>query len=315
MELKTILNALFTGLNNHIDRGFAAVVKALEKDRDQKVLEKAVSNQTKELIAIFAEFHKALGKVASPKFKVDVDTGSEKIIAALQELDRRDTIGKSVGENTQAVAKILNDLRGGIDRLGKQKFAVEVDLKPLKASVDTLTSQVASVLKREQIDFAPLVSEMKLVRKSIEASKPPEFPIDALDATFKGLKPKDSVKFDDQQMKGLMAALTNMGVGGGNKSAINYEVDRLVLTAADTEYSYTFPANTVSWTTKLRGGTGEVYWSSAPGKLPVSGDNTTYITMSAAEARSQDNMEWGGKTLYFESDTAAAILEIEIFTM
>jgi len=158
---------------------------------------------------------------------------------------------------------------------------------------------------------------LRLIYSAVRENEPEKLgeKFDALDVVFKGLKPKDSVKFDDKQIKGLMGALTNITTQGGPKSATDWQVDTVTVTAADTEYEYAFPSNTVSWTLKLRGGTGVLYYSHETGKLPVSGDNTNYLTLPASGTRSQDNVEWGGKKMFLESDSATQVLEIEVFTM
>ena len=119
-------------------------------------------------------------------------------------------------------------------------------------------------------------------------------------------------------MKGLMGALTasrGFGSGGEVKSAQNWAIATVAITTANTEYSYTFPANTVCWTLKLRGTVAVLYYASETGKLPVSGDNSDYLTLYVSGARSQDGVEWSGKTMYFESNTASQVVELEIFTL
>jgi hypothetical protein len=221
---------------------------------------------------------------------------------------------------SRALAKLGVQFEAATKRMEKPTFDVQVDLEPLLVELTAIQDTMATLANRKGPNLSLAEGYLKLILAAIERNAPEKIgeKIDAMDAVFKGLKPKDSVKFDDNQMKGLMAALTNRGIGlasGGTKAATQYEIDRLALTLADTEYTYSFPENTVSWTFKLRGSQAMLYWSTVTGKLPVSGDNTQYITMDPMGTRSQDNMEWGGKTLYFETDTASQVLEIEIYTM
>lgn len=260
MELKNILNALFTSLNSHVDRGFAAMLKILkdiEKKEDAGVA-KAISVQTSTLRDVFGRFSKSLDEIKNPQIDVAVNT---------------------------------LELEKAVRGIGKFE---KTDLK----NVEVL---------------------LKMIFDAVASNKPEALAekFDALDAVFKGLKPKDSVKFDDAQMKGLMAALTNrqIGTAGGTKSATAWQVNTVILTNANTEYEYTFPANTISWSLKLRGAMGILYYASATGKLPTSGSGTDYITVPASAARSQDNVEYGGKKMYFQSDLASQVVEIDVFTL
>lgn len=263
MDLKNLLNAFFTGLNAHIDRGFASVIKEMKSDKDDKVL----TEIPRTLNAIGTRFEKAVAKIADPKFDVIVD------------------------------------------------------FKPLKEELNKIAKDIKAIAGKESVETQSIEALLKLILTAVKDNQPEKIgeKIDAMDAVFKGLKPKDSVRFDDTQMTALMAALTNHSGGfttnSGAKSATNWEVDRVALTLANTQYSYTFPSNTVSWTFKLRTPGATLYYSSATGKLPVSGDNSTYMTMLPMGARSQDGMEWGGTTMYFETDTATQVVELEIFTM
>lgn len=233
---------------------------------------------------------------------------------------------KVIKDALQYLEKRIN---GAADRIvkeiGKIKFEqadikVEktvIDLAPVIKELQAIKKKEPVVVKEVQLSVPDNGDLLRAILSAVQANKPEVLStkFDAMDEAFKGLKPKDSVKFDDKQMQGLMAALTGgRGVGGANKSALNWEVTRVVLTNADTEYSYTFPANTTSWTLKLRGAA-TFYYASATGKLPVSGDNTAYMTVPSRGTRSQDNVEWGGKTIYFESPTAGSVVEMEVFTM
>jgi len=320
MELKTILNALFTGLNSHIDRGFKALIDTVNKDRDSKTFEKTVQKQTVELVGIFAEFKKALDKVASPKFDVKVDSGAEKIIAALENIDRKDVVGKAVVDNAKVLEKAFTNLQAGINKLSTPEFKVNIDLKPLESSITALTKQVTKTVERPPITLDAVLKELQLLRASIKENAPEKIgaKIDAMDAVFRGLKPKDSVKFDDKQMQGLMAALTGgrggMSVGGGVLAARQVTVANVTMTTANTEYSYTFPANTVGFELRLRADDVPLLVSYTTGKLPTSGDGLAYLTVPAYFIEKTAGLDWSGKTIYFQAATASQILEVIIYT-
>lgn len=222
------------------------------------------------------------------------------------------------------VIEVVRELTDVIENKEQDNTEIVELLKETKSLIKNLKLVVPKVdLSGIEKGFAAMEFNLQKIFIAIRENQPEKLAekFDAMDVVFKGLKPKDSVRFDDTQMTALMAALTNGGGGGGfttvpgAKSATNWEVDRVALTLANTQYSYTFPSNTVSWTFKLRTPGATLFYSSVTGKLPVSGDNTTYMTMLPMGARSQDGMEWGGTTMYFETDTATQVVEIEIFTM
>lgn len=124
-------------------------------------------------------------------------------------------------------------------------------------------------------------------------------------------------KLDNEQLRSIRSGggSSVISMPGDVKTATRWQVDTVALTLANTEYSYTFPTNTVSWTMKLRTQGATLYYSSATGKFPTSGDSSDYMTMLPMGTRSQDNVEWSGKTMYLQSDTATQVVELDIFTL
>jgi cell division protein ZapA (FtsZ GTPase activity inhibitor) len=223
-------------------------------------------------------------------------------------------------KQTQSLNQIGTRFEKAVAKISNANFDVLVDFKPLEASLRSIAADMKKVAGKKDADMAKVEAGLDRLLVAVQENQPEKMSqsIDALDAVFSGLKPKDSVKFDDKQMKGLMAALTNGGgitTQGGTKSATDWQVDVVTITSADTEYEYVFPSSTVSWTLKLRGSSGVLYYSHETGKLPVSGNNTNYLTLPASGTRSQDNVEWGGKKMFLESDSSGQTLEIEVFTM
>jgi hypothetical protein len=225
--------------------------------------------------------------------------------SSLQQVKSLDTIGKR--------------FEAAAEKMSAPEFDVAVDFAPLKADLMGIAADLKKIAGKTTPEVRNIEVLLKMILEAVSANKPEALAekFDALDVVFKGLKPKDSVRFDESQMKGLMAAMTNrpMGAAGGTKSATDWQVNTVSLASANTEYTYTFPANTISWSLKLRGTTGILYYASASGKFPTSGDNTTYITVPASGTRSQDNVEYGGKTMYFQSDTVSQVVEIDVFTL
>jgi hypothetical protein len=250
-----------------------------------------------------------------------IGSAADKITAAVGSLEK--LFARGVSEQSRTLDQIGRRFEKAVGKIADTNFEVTVDLEPLRQDLVVIARDLKKISAKKDIDPDRIEALLKMVLSAIKENAPEKLgeKIDAMDVVFRGLKPKDTVRFDDTQMKGLMAALTNVGQSSGIgtypglKSASNWTVARVALTSANTEYTYTFPANTVSWTMKLRAQGATLYYSSATGKFPTSGDNTTYMTMLPLGAKSQDGVEWGGLTMYLQSDTASQVVEIEVFTM
>lgn len=216
-----------------------------------------------------------------------------------------------------------------LDRIGKQltedSEAPEDDSEE-KAVLDALARVETAIRETEtektEFDNSPVVNELASLRKEAAAQSSAtvralESVVAALGQLPKKLEIPKEFKLDNEQLRSIRSG------GGGSvismpsdaKTATRWQVDTVALTLANTEYSYTFPANTVSWTMKLRVQGATMYYSSTTGKLPTSGDGTDYMTMLPLGTRSQDNVEWSGKTMYLQSDTAGQVVELDIFTL
>lgn len=246
-----------------------------------------------------------------------IDTGFASLSKTIKENRADEEIAKRISAEINGLRK---DLALTLDKISNPEFTVESDFSVIEEDLKSINEALVKIAEKETPETDKMEAVLVMIHDAIKANAPEKIgeKFDALDVVFKGLKPKDSVRFDDKQISALMAALTNRGgitTAGGVKSATDWDVARVEITSANTEYSYTFPANTVSWTMKLRTPGQNLFYASATGKLPVSGDNTTYMTMPPMGARSQDGVEWGGKIMYFESDGASQVVEIEVFTM
>jgi len=249
--------------------------------------------------------------------------------AALKFLEKRLTLlgdrvisafTNATDKQAQQVNQIGLRFEKAVNKLSNPQFDVNVDFKPLATSLSSIASDLKKIEGKKGADISSVEATLKLLLTAVKENAPEKIgeKIDAMDVVFRGLKPSKTTKFDEAQMKGLMGALTqNRGITTqpGNKSATGWQVVKVALADADTEYEYAFPSNTVSWTLKLRGSSATTYYSHEAGKLPVSGDDSNYLTLPPSGTRSQDNVEWGGKKMFIESDSASQVLEIEVFTM
>lgn len=192
-------------------------------------------------------------------------------------------------------------------------------LEEIKKELATLNS------KQKDIDLTPITNGLKMLNTDLKAlAKANEGVVTTMQKGFGALAellptlkteiPK-TWKMDEQQLR----KIANRGLSlGGSHGASGWTTARVTLTDANTEYQYTFPANTISYTFKLDNtdAAATLYYSHATGLLPVSGDGSAYVTLLAGlSAKSQDNIEIGGKSIYFESPTAGNVVEIEVYTL
>jgi len=240
--------------------------------------------------------------------EIRIKQSSDKVVEAVNKQKSTDDVSKAINVQTVTLRDVFKKFDRSLDKLGNPK----IDVKVPEIKLPTINIPKQNTELMENLLQGLLIEMQK--------DKMPDYreSFDAFGAAILENKPKDEVTINPAQMKGLMAALTNGGgmtTQGGNKSATDWQVDVVTITSADTEYEYVFPSSTVSWTLKLRGSSGVLYYSHETGKLPVSGNNTNYLTLPASGTRSQDNVEWGGKKMFLESDSAGQTLEIEVFTM
>jgi hypothetical protein len=121
----------------------------------------------------------------------------------------------------------------------------------------------------------------------------------------------DTFKLDDMQLRSIRSGSisTNPGIPLATR-VINTTLSAAL---ANTEYSYTFPSGTIGWVIKLRDQGTLAYYSWTTGKLPTSGNGTTYMTIPQNFLRSQEGVEYSGKTIYLGAEANSQTFEIEVF--
>lgn len=231
------------------------------------------------------------------------------------------TIETNSDKQSRDLARLGAQFEAVAKRMEKPTFDVAVDLKPLLSELKDIQRSMERIVAKKGPDLSVAEGYLKLILSAIQENAPEKIgeKIDAMDAVFKGLKPKDSVKFDEKQMQGLMSALTNgsrnsMAVGGGVLAARNVDVDNVSMAAADTEYSYTFPANTVGFELRLRADDVPLLVAYTTGKLPTSGDGLAYLTVPAYFIEKTAGLDWSGKTIYVQTGSASQTLEVITYT-
>lgn len=88
----------------------------------------------------------------------------------------------------------------------------------------------------------------------------------------------------------------------------NPKVSNLTLTSANTEYSYTFPIKTTSWSLKARTAVDLKYsWTSGE-------SGTVFKTVPAGSEVYEENILMNNNIIYIQCATAGTIVEIEYWT-
>lgn len=94
-----------------------------------------------------------------------------------------------------------------------------LDITALETSLESLESYFKTLLKKEPVSLAQVEKILKEVIVAIKANKPESIG-EKIDALGVILKPRETVRFDEVQMKALMSALTNVGGGGGGGGSL-----------------------------------------------------------------------------------------------
>lgn len=203
------------------------------------------------------------------------------LIAAVKSLEN--TVAKQKpAEFSGKVTVDQTEIKRELREIAKKLSFPEIDNSDVVAAIKTLK------FESKELDLTPLLDEIRKLKLEVPA-------------TF---------KIDEMQV-------AKMAQGGGSGMAPMTMATRVsnttvAISDAATEASYTFPAGTVGWLIKLRDQGTLGYYSWTTGKLPTSGDGSTYMTIPQNFLRSQQDVEYGGKTMYLGAE-AAATVEIEVF--
>lgn len=265
---------------------------------------------------------------ASLAFLSKVISAAAKTISTSQE-KAADKISSDFKSNMASQTKVLAGIATRIEEAAKKiqnptfSGQIELDTSDLAGELSTITKEIRAIGEGiEMPNLEKLERGIQMILNRLDEFSEKKI-LQALQELTKALKDKKidapkTVKIDDMQFR----AMSNAGRGGGMVSsaplqARNVALTNLALTATNTEYSFTFPANTVSWQIKLRDQGTLAYYSFTTGTLPVAGgggDGSKYSTIPQNFVRSQDNVEWSGKTIYLGAESASQVAEIEVYT-
>lgn len=228
----------------------------------------------------------------------------------------------AVGQ-TKAFSTVATRFEVAVKKIQNPVFSgeISVDTTEFVEEIQKLTEEIRDLVETTRPDMKPLEMGLRMMLNKLDEVNDGRI-VTALETLAKALDAKKlevpaTFKLDQNQFR----ALSNVGRGSmrtsGALQARGITQTNLALTSTAAEYSYTFPANTVSWQIKLRDQGTLAYYSFATGKLPTvggGGDGSKYTTIPQNFVRSQDGVEWGGKTIYLGAESASQVAEIEAYT-
>ncbi len=246
------------------------------------------------------------------------DKAADKVVGALT---------TNTAKQTRALDTLARRLETAVKRMENPTFSGKIDLDTSEfvTELTAITAEINDLAERIEEnapDMEPLERGIQMLLNKLDGFSDSNI-VKALDALRKTLESEEKKKkgkqtflLDEQQFRALRNAGRGGGGGGGGAlQARGVTQSNVAVTALDTEYSYTFPANTITWVMRIRDPGALLYYAFAAGTLPSpAGNGTKYSTAPQGFIRAQTGIEWGGKTIYFTSDTASMIAEIEAYT-
>lgn len=182
-------------------------------------------------------------------------------------------------------------------------------IKGLKMTMEGMVKAVKSI--KVNVEVPPPVVNVENDNKEIK-----QLLQEIRDKEQKDFEMPKTLKIDESQFN-ILTGTVKAGGGGGValRTARNVTTTNVSLVSTGTEYSYTFPANTLMWVLKLRNQGALLYYSFTSGTLPGSGDSSNYMTVAQNYAKSVEGVEWSGKTIYLGAASNSQVAELEIYTM
>lgn len=231
-------------------------------------------------------------------------------------------LAKYLGDRfEQAILKVKfpqTDIRPVVAALSKVETAVKnakpaefsgtvkVDQTEILRELRAATKAINSITLEQ--DDSNVVNALEKLIKTIESQKPADY-TDLLKA-IQGLKfdAPDTVRLDQTQVDRL--SMSRGHTTDHIREANRVTVANVSMSSASTEYSYTFPARTVSWEMRVRDNDNPLLVAYETGVLPTSGDGSAYFTVPAYYVRTNDGMAWGNKTIYLQTADTSQVCEI-----
>lgn len=225
-------------------------------------------------------------------------------------------------DSVDEVNKVLKELEFQAKKMDNSKITFDYteQKKTNKLMVDLVKSVKEIYFEQQPIDFTPLQKQLDKLIETINKKDNVtlEEKLDLLNNSLGNLKfdVPSTFKIDDRQFRELSVGRSSVVMGGGGvKATRNVTLSNKTLTTADTEYNYTFPTNTVSWTIRVRDTDVPLLVAFTTGKLPTSGDGTAYFTVPAYYLQEQNGLDWSGKIIYLQAGSSSQTAEILSYQM
>lgn len=270
---------------------------------------------------IQGEFQRLRDAVSNQRIVTDISGAASSFDNAAKKLNTSaDALEKAVkSQDISSIQKQLIQLIGSISMMTKKVGEVKYpDQKPIH---DLLKRVVRSIERKKietnEVDMSKLDDVLKVLYNISAQLMESKEPLDRTDEIIEAIQKikitvPESLKLDQSQVRTIVH-------GGGSGAGASYpqmgtsaSVD---MTSANTEYSYKFPSNTIGFRVKLRDQGVLMLYSWQTGTMPTSGDGSAYSTLQQNSEVSRDNLDIGGKTIYFQSASASMVAEIESFQM
>jgi len=225
-------------------------------------------------------------------------------------------ISPAVNKQTVVLGKGLDAILKAVNVLKDPKITVDLDTAQLSADLKTFAKGMKDVFPKT--DLSNVEASLAIIASYIQdGNKQKSQLLTALKTATEAIENikvnvPAALKLDEMQMRALTASRSG---GGGVMPARKVTVANTSMALANTEYSYTFPANTVSWSVKLRSQNTLLLYSFTTGKLPTSGDGSAYMTAPQNFVQSQDGVDWSGKTIYVQTGSASQTLEVTSYQL
>lgn len=232
----------------------------------------------------------------------------------------------AINNQTNILSTIVSRVEKAIDKIKDPKFSgeVSVDTSSLENEMSGIAKDLKKIASIKTLDLKNVEFLLKQITNGIKDISPEKTlqemgkTLEAILNTLGGIKPIDTFKLDEMQLRKLAGASKGISVAGEKLAARNVAITNLALTATNTEYSYTFPANTTAFTIKLRDQGTLAYYSFTTGTLPVvggGGDASKYATIPQNYLQSQEGVDWSGKVIYLGAESASQVAEITVFQL
>lgn len=320
-QFTKFIGGKFDALSTTMKDGFTSLSSDIKSNKQSVTL----SLNSEAIDALRDGTQQSLDKVTLALSKVsEVEAHHLKtLVATLKEISQAVRADVADGEALRKQMMKVVDLISIAEKI-LAKIPESQSYKSELASI--LAAIKALKLEVQPTDLSPVVASLEANQEALNAlqnaikSTDARPGIQALTEAILALKiqvPNNlTFKLDDTQLRSIRGGSTGGGVTvAGPLTATSVTIVNRTLALAANEYSYTFPANTLSWTIKLRDQGTLAYYSFTTGKLPTSGDSSLYATIPQNFLQSKEGVEWSGKTIYLGAEADGQIAEITVYTL